>query len=250
MISEWEAGKFENRRIHSEDLRRVIQDWVLSLPYVNRTDAIPRFHFGPGLYSVFDGGRLAVENDVIFRDLSNHLDHQLLNRWDDLKDAARRFEKQRAGLDARIRMQVVDVFGLNILNRWDTSCVNEQLLKRVESAIFAQAENRDKDFHKYANFDSELVDKPNFFEYYLDHVEAVKVAKQNLPSNAELIEKRIELDEKVSSLMQIDTSTIEKAEKLIKAVKKFEDEGILILRQLEELVRLPTFPGKCRYLSV
>lgn len=83
-----ESRKIENVKIHTVELKKVLQQWEGSLPEIQPAYAITRIHDDLG-FTGDESFLFTIEDQFFFSDIPNHLprDYSKLNKkWSDFKD--------------------------------------------------------------------------------------------------------------------------------------------------------------------
>jgi len=88
---EWEGQRFEERKIHSDELKKVIRSWIDEFPRVTWSEKNPdaiilRTAF---VGSAYRGRKLGIEEVLLFSDLRNHLEETTFEKWEGLKLTAK-----------------------------------------------------------------------------------------------------------------------------------------------------------------
>ena len=103
---EWTEAKFQERKIHSDELKReVIKPWIDQLPIISgAVILIPSSMIQLTEYTGEE--KLDVEKHDLFGDLEYHLDPDVFDRWDRFKDLVMEYTESaraRAALVPRFR---------------------------------------------------------------------------------------------------------------------------------------------------
>ena len=224
---EWEAAKFEERRQHTEDLKReVVEPWLRQLSDLR-------------LESTHSYLRLEVEKNDLFDDFERHLSFRL-NPYRELrrmKENSERYVKKKANL-------------LEEIAEWIECDFGRIKTQDLHLALFDYG----LDLHLHRKWPDEYpspskmlgvyTDRRDWVDYYAKGRLVVSLPPKDNQDLSQTV--RMTIDRMLS---EVDTSRfLKEFDELIEILERMRASRDSMERVLRSHLRLPTFRGICRYL--
>jgi len=245
---EWTEVKFQERKIHSDELKReVIKPWIDQLPIVS--GAVIHIPSSMILLNEYTGEeKLDVENHDLFGDLERHLDPDVFDRWERFKDLVMEYTERRNQILSEIDESLEKETGLKVSDRWNDGVLYERRASiRVLEEVFEYftiveaAKNGDLEIN------SQVSQNGGSLVYSIDGHAYVQVKWGE--EGEEMFRMRI--DNIITSLVEEwkDLKHKRKMSELTELRQEIRASRDLIDIQLVKYLRKPVFGGDCEYLK-
>ena len=233
---------------HSEDLKRVLEQWLDELRAEGGIDGIIIASLIPPEMS--SHLHLTVEQDPLFPDLKEHMPEgaDLLSQWQNLKDACEPYDTGRSKLYDRIYNDVCKVSqGLSVA---------EFVAENFATVIYEQASHLaqgdpphslDKNFHmKKHEEQTPNGPKLRFQSFIYDQ----KLASGD--SEQEVTRAKSYLTSALENLSQSGTKEagyVEEARKLKVIQDTLIEDNEKLLQSIKDVLAIPILTGNCKYIK-
>lgn len=249
LLQEWYKEKHEKNRNHTNDLKKVIEQWIKLFPMVSTEYP----------HTLDHEIRLTIEDEYIFKDLLFHLDKQepqIVEFWDDFKDKCMEQYKERKelvseiskGLTKQIEKEVgIGQFGITKYGI-EPNSISEHYLNAIFYACILYANGEKDEFSKfYQDFESHTGHKDNTIGYSISHLDtgSITIEKGLLEEN----EFKTKMDGAMMQMFEkAKTDYNSKGEKVVNMAKDINSLKDRIKKLLGDQLNYQEFKGKCRYL--
>lgn len=245
---EWTEAKFQERKIHSDELKReVIKPWIDQLPIVS--GAVIHIPSSMILLNEYTGEeRLDVENHDLFGDLEHHLDPDVFDRWERFKDLVMEYTERRNQILSEIDESLERETGLKVSDRWNDGVLYERRASiRVLSEAFEYFSIVEGSMSGDLEINSQVSREGGSLVYSVDGHAYVKVKGEE--EGEEVFRMRI--DNIITSLVDEwkDSKYKQKMSELIGLRQEIRASRDFIDIQLVKYLRKPVFGGDCEYLK-
>ncbi len=245
---EWTEVKFQERKIHSDELKReVIKPWIDQLPIISgAVILIPSSMIQLTEYTGEE--RLDVENHDLFGDLERHLDPDVFDRWERFKDLVMEYTERRNQILSEIDERLEKATGLKVSDRLSNGVLYERRAsRRVLEEVFEHFTIVETSMNGDLEINSQVSREGGSLVYSVDGHAYVKVKWGD--EGEELFRMRI--DNIISNLVEEwkESTHSQEISGLIELRQEIGASRYLIKNQLVKYLRKPVFGGDCEYLK-
>jgi len=245
---EWSDVKFQERKIHSDELKReVIKPWIDQLPIVTR--AVIHLPSSMITFNEYTGEvKLDVETHDLFEDLKHHLEPDVFDRWERLKDLVMEYTERRNQILSEIDESLEKATGLSVSDRWNDGVLYERRASiRVLEEVFEHFTLAGASRNGDLEINSQVSRDGGSLVYSVDGHAYVKVKWGE--EDEELF--RVCIDNIITSLVEKWKVSMHAQEisEIIELRQGIRTSRYLIKNRLVKYLRKPVFGGDCEYLT-
>ena len=245
---EWSDVKFQERKIHSDDLKReVIEPWIEQLPIMSKiTINLPS---PTNIIHQYTGEeKLEVENHDLFGDLELHLEPDFLEDWELFKGKVKEFTERRSQILSEIDERLEKATGLKVSDQWENDVLYDgRPSLRVLEEVFARETIVEALMSENLKINSQVSRDGDSLIYSIDGQAYVRVRKGE--EDEERFRERfdgiiVDLVEEWKGL--VNTPEVSGLFELRQEIENLRD---WIRIRLVKYLRKPVFGGDCEYLK-
>ena len=245
---EWTDVKFQERKIHSDELKEeVIKPWIDQLPKVS--GALILLPSPMTTINEYTGEvKLDVETHDLFGDLEHHLDPDVFDRWERFKDLVMEYTERRNQILSEIDESLEKETGLKVSDRWNDGVLYERRASiRVLEEVFKHFTIAGAAMDGDLEINSQVSRDGGSLVYSVDGHAYIKVILGE--EDEEVFRMRI--DNIITSLVEEwkDLKHKRKMSELTELRQEIGASRDLIDIQLVKYLRKPVFGGDCEYLK-
>jgi len=245
---EWTEVKFQERKIHSDELKmEVIKPWIDQLPIFS--GAVIHLPSPMIMINEYTGEEnLDVENHDLFGDLESHLEPDIFERWESFKCKVMEYTERRNQCLSEIDECLEKATGLKVSDQWINGVLYD---RRVTMLVFEELFEHDTivggDMNDDMKINSQVSQNGDSLVYSIDGHAHIKVKRGE--EDGEIFRARI--DDIIVNLVEEwkGSDHIQEISKLFELCKEIETIRDLIKIQLVKYLRKPVFRGDCEYLK-
>lgn len=245
---EWTEVKFQERKIHSDELKReVIMPWIDQLPMFS--GAVIHLPSSLSMINEYTGEEnLDVENHDLFGDLESHLEPDIFERWKSFRCKVMEYTERRNQILSEIDERLEKETGLKVSDQWLNGVLYDRRVTRfVFEELFEPDTIAGDDLNEDMKINSQVNQDGDSLVYSIDGNTHIKV--KGGEEDDEIFRARI--GNILVNLAEEFKGSEHRQEisKLFELCKGIETMRDLIKIQLVRYLRKPVFRGDCEYLE-
>lgn len=240
------------REFHSVKIKDVIRKLLEALPIVSDSEISLPLLLDP--CPVYSGGKLDVEDEILFDDLTTHLEEyeRFYKSFNNFKQSCKEFQDNKHKIFEIIKLDLRKQFNLQFSLHWsEPNSFSMNIMEWVyTAAIYFLTYDKKYFKHYYIDFNSkvELKTYPGqeILAYRVEGMGLFQVSKEGYSAE----DFKTEIDEKLRTYMNKlkERPYFNEITANLKLVRKASDLQTEIKLILKENLEIPIFGGVCKYL--